>query len=630
MSVWTFELVREIKVRVGKIQHFEWVRSADNDDEHIAGCTNSGLVCIWNAYTGERLCEYNEKQAHFKCLVSTFTPGNDKLHIIALDRLNTLRVLSTNSSTLYSSSSSSFKSSRANLIESDNNNNKLVQLLTPSPAPLSPPPPPHHHHNRSQNNYADDLQLERLIHLKTSHHRQTCFALVENQLLIGDNKGQVTVFNYLSLSDTEQLQVSGLVDNLTHSTGICQLTISANSKVRSSSQLQMPLLVLSASQDGLILISSLRSSQSISSDQMPKLNLAAADSKWHNVNDIVDDDQNDDDILITKSELAKLVNYETNLRKTLVEQSDEQNYALKLKDMLHKEHTKTLNYEAKLNLTRMRGLFKETKQTHDEQLKLFQFKLENFHFILNRHLESMRERAITELNRKFELSETFRYELTNLLATKRQLEEKFADDRQSDSDPSTPKLDEIETSQIRTKRDIIDWLRAENRKLELAFDQFEQNFRQKMDKHVEIAQKSQDDVRIEAKLTSRKIVDLSARLKGVREAEKGIQEAFTNEKFRYLNRLDSIGALSKRLNELDAELKSKQMSQARSAKRLETLKKSRSLHEYQHQQTMMSFGILADKNTSLRQSIYNCEEYLRKITQKKNSLSSKKNTLTKR
>ncbi|RMZ94697.1 WD repeat-containing 65 [Brachionus plicatilis] len=341
-NVWTFEKCVQIKQRIGKIHHFMWLEG----DQCIISCSNSGIICIWNAFTGHRLYEYIEKQVQFKHV--SISNAETNLIIFAVDKLNSLRILSC----------------KFNKTISSEANTATIE----------------------------DIVLEKIVDLKKLDI--SCFCSFGNTIFFGNQKGHVLHLKY-SMGKTSKWQIVN--ENFYQNCGISQLVIS-NCMNR--------IFLISAFDDGLLVLCNLNggneaflmpspvSHHSITNqtNQETILKLEPQAQEFFN------------DILITKNDIKKIISNDLNLKQVIIEQEDDQNYQLKLKDMIHKEQTKTINYEAKLNLTCLRSLYKEMRQIDEDKFKKNYHRLDKLKFKLQKDLQIAKENAEFELNKKFVLN----------------------------------------------------------------------------------------------------------------------------------------------------------------------------------------------------------------------------------
>jgi hypothetical protein len=104
------------------------------------------------------------------------------------------------------------------------------------------------------------------------------------------------------------------------------------------------------------------------------------------------------DIQIKKSDLKKnLLSYDLILKQNLIDQTNEQNYQLSLKDMLYREQIKQINYDSKMSLSLLRQIENETKVSNDQLSKENQTKLLLFKNQCDRNLNELKERFESKL-----------------------------------------------------------------------------------------------------------------------------------------------------------------------------------------------------------------------------------------
>ena len=568
-NVWTFEKNVQIKQRIGKIQHFMWLE----DDQCIVSCSNSGIICIWNAYTGHRLYEYIEKQVQFKQISISNTESN--LVIFALDKFTSLRVLSC-------------KYNKA--ISSEVNTNTI-----------------------------EDITLEKIIDLKLLD--TSFFCSFGNTLFFGNHKGHILHYNY-SVDKENKWQIVN--DNFYQNCSISQILIS-NCMNR--------IFLISAFEDGLMVLCNLsdineeflmpspvsRHSITNQTNQETNLKLDPQPQEFFN------------DILITKNDIKKIISNNLNLKQIIIEQEDDQNYQLKLKDMIHKEQTKTINYEAKLNLTCLRSLYKEIKQINEDKFKKNYHRLDKLKFKLQKDLQIAKENAEFELNKKFVLSDRLSSQFQELNTINKDILDGIK--RLSESNTISTKLGSnnsknieknraselhgVMKSKLEHLRKVISFLNSEN--FEMEFNQDEM-----FTKMVTFNKQSIDSVgnqirnfKTEICFVRKKIHQIKDKFSLLKERQKKIEENFLKEKKNHSVKLEQIESCKKavelRQKDLDFKLKNK----SEMTRKIEQLKKINYILKFELEQVRNTTDKFKVLNDNLKNLIDSFEENLSRIIQKK-------------
>jgi hypothetical protein len=350
-----------LNLRYGKIQHFNWF----NRDQNIIGCANSGIVTIWNAFSGQRLYEYIEKTIKFK---SVFLNGHlMEYSIFAFDYHNNLTILKNNNSSRMRSSVSS------------------VSLTL------------------DQNNL-EDLVLEKVVYFanlikdssgmieKRMPLKITCFNVFENWIILGTNKGIIYFYDYV-LNDL----LTTIYDNKNEN-GPC-LSISQ-------------LLVIKLNDDKANLIC-------FYENGLTKIFVFSHESIDYKTDNLILTKQPlfnkiSDDILIYKKDLKQKISNDFNLKNLLEEQQDEQKYQLKLKDVINNEEIRTINYQAKVKFTYLRNFIKKKKFIKDQNLKTSRIRLNEIKEKFHRDLNQLKETNEAILISKYILLDQLNNDLDKL------------------------------------------------------------------------------------------------------------------------------------------------------------------------------------------------------------------------
>ncbi|CAF0922961.1 unnamed protein product [Brachionus calyciflorus] len=580
-NIWTFEKCLEIKLRIGKIQQFIWLE----DDQFIVSCSNSGIICIWNIFTGQRLYEYIEKQVQFK-QISIFN-HQSKLFIYALDKLNSLRILSC-------------KFNRNLSIESNSNN-------------------------------IEDIILEKTIDLKKFDI--TCFSSFKNTICFGNDKGHIICFKYL-VDNNKITSFQKGNQNFFQKSGICQLSISnCMNKTYLVSAFDNGLLVLcniNEKNHQFFLMSSSVSNHSLSSNNHLNNNPDSGNFKL----DQQQQQQGEsleffNDILITKNDIKKLISSDLNLRQILIEQEDEQNYQLKLKDMIQKEQTKTINYEAKLNLTCLRSLYKEIKQLNDDKSKKNSLRLDKLKFKLEKDLELVKENAELELNKKFVLYEKLNYEYLKLNSMNKEIlnginslsnQEKIVAKNSYFENIEKIQVQELENEikyRLGKFKKLTKLLKNENVMLELNEDLQVRNLIRFNQGTIDSISDRIKNLKLDTCFVRKKLFQLKEKFSLIKEKQRAHNENYIREKKNYSTKFDQVENLKKVLEIRQKDLDLKFKSKLELMKKIEQLNKINYILNYELEQVELTSRRFKSLNEDLKNMIHLNEEKLSTIIQKK-------------
>lgn len=616
---------------MGKIQHFVW----HQDDQYIITCSNSGIICIWSVYTGQRLYEYIEKQVQFKQIFSYSTEA--KCYIFALDRSNTLRVL-------YG------KCIKGLLIESDstissnstNNNNNV--------------------------NSIEDLYLEKIIDLKS--FSLTCFSSFKNNVFFSDDKGHIFYLNY-SFDEKEKVSdIKILLSNLSislfndkSSAAICQLDVASNCLSQVSNSTKNYLLI--ALENGLLILCNMNNNNNtnntinraiITSDKNHFLLLMSSPEEVNtNTNANANSQEQveiasctkfqqvhstNNDILIAKSDIKKLISNDLNLKQNLVELEDEQNYQIKLKDMIHKEQTKTINYEAKLNLTCLRGVYKELKQTSEDKLRRNYHKFENEIVKFKKDLELIKKNAENELNEKFLYFSQLYQEYLKLEEINRNLVENINRVEIGDSskevlvniDYEKIEITELEQEiklKLKNLANLTKLLEEENSKIELEGDRKIQNLIEFHRQTIHRIRCANEATKLEICLVRRKLFNLREKFSNLKHKQKNHDTNCLTESKKLNIKLEQVQCVKKLMRIRDDEFNLKQKEVSNLIRKLEHLRKINSIYKFEFDQISSSCIQLKAQNEKFKKLIHLNEEKLTSIVFKKiNFLKLKEQYMT--
>lgn len=578
-NAWNFEKCVQIKQRIGKIQHFVWIE----DDQCIISCSNSGIICIWNAFTGHRLYEYIEKQVQFRHISISLTETN--LAIFALDKLASLRILSCKF-------------------------NKTISSET--------------------NTAIEDIVLEKIVDLKNLG--VSCFCSFGNTLFFGNQKGHIIHFKH-SFVETSKWQIVN--ENFQQNLGLSQLVIS-NCMNR--------IFLISAFEDGLLVLCNMNEKKDLFLMPSPISQLSITNQTNQEASLKLEPQAQEffNDILITKNDIKKIISNDLNLKQVIIEQEDDQNYQLKLKDMIHKEQTKTINYEAKLNLTCLRSLYKEIRQIDEDKFKKNYHRLDKLKFKLQKDLQFARENAEFELNKKFVLSDQLSSQLQELNSINKDILDGI--NRLSESNAISTKLESSNLKNIEKIRinelhsemifklehlkKVIKLLKSEN-------FQMENNQDDMLTKMITFNKSNIDslDARIRNLKTDtcfvrKKICQIKEKFSILKERQRAHNEHFLKEKKNYAIKLEQLDNFKKAVNLRQKELEFKLKNKAEMSKKIDQLTKINYILKFELDQIEHNSNKFREMNAGLKALIESYEENLSSIIQKKINLLKQINQAT--
>lgn len=542
-NLWNFELINELKFRAGKLTHFEWFYQ----DQYIAASSNLGIICIWNVFTGEKLTEYVEKTVKFTRLSVKMTENN--LTLFALDHLNNLRLLNA-------------RLKNGKIIETEN-----VNLIFEK--------------------YINTPNTRKIIKNIKNELIVTSFCFYKKLVVLGSENGSIFIKDFISNNIKIDKKFS------LHNSSICQLKIIENAT--------RPLLV-SCSQDGLIIISDLISEVSVALDQ----NDQQQQSKKFVYSD---------DILQTKNEIRKKHNHDLNLQFSIIEKNEDQAYQLRLKEIEHKEQTKSINYEAKLELTRLRTLLKELKLTNEKKLEEFTRRIQDLNRKFEKDLDYVKESAEIELSKEFQLYQdlVFKHQAcvnsSNMLEAK--LEELLKTNGSNVIDNEVNvymqyKLYDLKqkarSDLLESKQKII-LLKQENEKLDLDGDRLIDKFKTKNEISLSEVKKKNDLMRVEISLAKKHLSNLKCEINTFKEREANREENLFITKKKYLVKYDQLESLKKMLLSANHELIGKEKKINLLRIKAEQLKKSKFTNEYRINELNKNLEPLVEENRKLNEKI---------------------------
>jgi hypothetical protein len=542
-NLWNFELINELKFRAGKLTHFEWFYQ----DQYIAASSNLGIICIWNVFTGEKLTEYVEKTVKFTRLSVKMTENN--LTLFALDHLNNLRLLNA-------------RLKNGKIIETEN-----VNLIFEK--------------------YINTPNTRKIIKNIKNELIVTSFCFYKKLVVLGSENGSIFIKDFISNNIKIDKKFS------LHNSSICQLKIIENAT--------RPLLV-SCSQDGLIIISDLISEVSVALDQ----NDQQQQSKKFVYSD---------DILQTKNEIRKKHNHDLNLQFSIIEKNEDQAYQLRLKEIEHKEQTKSINYEAKLELTRLRTLLKELKLTNEKKLEEFTRRIQDLNRKFEKDLDYVKESAEIELSKEFQLYQdlVFKHQAcvnsSNMLEAK--LEELLKTNGSNVIDNEVNvymqyKLYDLKqkarSDLLESKQKII-LLKQENEKLDLDGDRLIDKFKTKNEISLSEVKKKNDLMRVEISLAKKHLSNLKCEINTFKEREANREENLFITKKKYLVKYDQLESLKKMLLSANHELIGKEKKINLLRIKAEQLKKAKFTNEYRINELNKNLEPLVEENRKLNEKI---------------------------
>jgi hypothetical protein len=545
-NVYTFEENLEIKFKFGKMQHFVWL----NHDQFIVSCSNSGNVCVWNVLTGERLYEYIEKRTCFLYLTAVL--NESILHIIALDRMNNIRVLKIKSD-------KSFCSELDGVIE--------------------------------------DLEVSQLIETKktfTQNEKIICFQAFKNLIFFGDSKGKV----YMLDLNSEKLLPSEKTSHLFHNSSICQLfLLEKNGR---------PYLI-SCSVNGLIILSSLT-----------KEILAKGSKSLHN--------EWIDDVLITKNEIVKNLKYDRTLKETLFEQESEQKNKINLTEIIHKKEIKEINYDAKMNLTRLRILLQELNEIKKDKEDTLAIRLKALESKFIKIQENIIEDGEEKLIECYKLNSFLKQKQLEVFQMNEDLKKKILDLKTGSSEIDECRAyEEYEMYKIELDysvkiRDYIKTIRVlrnKNEKLEVKEDESIQCLKNQFRDRLDFYEKANEELKQNIYLDQKRLSRLKEKLESMKMNERNFDENFKLENKKYLIKLSLIENLKNcvnlKNNAIDSTLKSLSTAKLKNKKNL----KINSFQLKEENFFVKTLPVLKLENENLIIALQEYEEKLVKIVTSK-------------
>ena len=544
----------ELKFKFGKMQHFIWL----SHDQFVLSCSNSGIVCVWNVLTSQRLYEYIEKKVNFTCLNASLNAS--KLSVHAIDRLNNIRILKT----------------------------KLDKNF------------------QSELDNVEDLVLEKLVDSKKAcnfnNSDTITFAQAYNTFAIyGSSKGRVHFYDF----NSDKLLPCKKTQKLFHNSSICQLFVIL--------KLNQVILV-SCSENGIVILSRLENFSSKSILDEFKLQIG-----WI------------DDILITKNEIVKKINYDASLKQSLFEQESEQKDKINLVEIIHKKQIKTINYEAKMNLTRLRTLLKELNSTNEERCKSLNIRVENFERKFQKILDFIKEEAEKALIQCYEFNTFLTLKHERLREANDVCEQKIHAFKSSEScikQLNSKSYEELELEQ-ECKLKLSDYTRIcrrikeENEIMELKEDESVRHLKTNIQDQLSFWTKSNEATKLEVCLAKKRASSLKAELLLLREREKNFNDTLNAETRRNLAKNERIDFLKRCISRKENEIEFDEKCLLSAKLNKDKLRKINLFQVTEASNLEQSIPLLKSQNEALISSIRACEEKLVAIVSTKIRLYTK-------
>ena len=564
-NFWTYEISNELKFRTGKIEDFEWF----NNDQHIVCCTNMGVVCIWDVFTEQKVCEYVEKMIQFIHLKTCF--DQFKLTIFISDKSNNIRILT------------------PKLKNTSNNNKNFLDF-----------------------DNIEDLSLVRLIEWSKLPFKSkiTSFVEFKSYLICGTEKGHLFHLRYTLDDDKSLPAINDDENDIYHD---FNQTSSINN-LRLISNLN-GLCLLSCSEDGLLVFSnfSFTSKNVIHNTAYNATTLTFA----HQANQF----SWSDDILLTKNDIRKCISNDFNLRQSLIEYEDEQSYQLKLKDILHRELTKTINYEAKLNLTRLRTLLKEAKMINDEKIKDNSLRFKSLEVKLENDIELIKSLSESELSQRYQEYDKLCEEKEILLKLNQNLNEKISKNLNSKEFNSKSGVDvyksyksldfaEERKSNIDSIMNQVEILMEENSLMENDMDEYILNLKLNNQKELKDLNGKMEAVKLEICLVKRKLSEIKENLNKIKEDSQLYDDTYLGERKKFLLKNDYVECLKKLSADKEAKVKNNEKRIKHLKRSLDCLNKLKFINDYQVNKLEGSIVPVKRENDSLKDLMKAQEETL--------------------
>ena len=440
VNIWTSRINLNLKVRYGKIQNFNWF----NRDQNIIGCANSGIVAVWNTFSGQTIYEYVERSINFRNVLI-----NSQNLIFAFDHQNNLRILKHNSGRKMSTSS-------------------VLSLL--------------------DHNNLEDLVLEKIVCFKNLIKNDTyatldkgmplkitCFTIYKNWIILGSNKDTIYFYDFI-LNE------------------FLKITDNRSKKIESLSSISQLLIIrLDENEQNLICF---YENGSI------KIYNFICDNENNKSEDIIHTkkpptcDKLSNDILIYKKDLKQAIKKDLNLRNLLEDQEEEKRYQLKLKDVIHNEEIKTMNYQAKIKFTYLRNFINKKKYLNDQQLKSKSTRFNEVEEKLQNDLRKLKEKNESQLISKYTELDQLSHEFAELkkkneslvtrinnllLDPNDELNLKLENDLEAYQKIEVDNLNSSSNARLKFLQNMIKYITRDNYELELEEDNLIQNLKYNLD-----------------------------------------------------------------------------------------------------------------------------------------------------
>ena len=443
----------------------------------------------------------------------------------------------------------------------------------------------------------EDLEVSQLIETKktfTQNETITCFQAFKNLIFFGDSKGKVYLFDL----NSKKLLSSEKTCHLFHNSSICQLfLLEKNGR---------PYLI-SCSVNGLIILSSLI-----------KENLGKESKSLHN--------EWIDDILITKNEIVKNLKYDMTLKETLFEQESEQKNKINLTEIIHKKEIKEINYEAKMNLTRLRILLQELNEINEDKEHTFAIRLKALESKFIKIQENIKEDGEEKLIECYKLNSFLKQKHLEVFQMNEDLKNQISDLKTGSSELDECRAyEEYEMYKIELDYGIkirdyiktIRTLRNENEKFEVKEDesiQFLKNqFRDRLDFYEQANEESKQNIYFDQK----RLTTLKEKLESLKINERNFDENFNFENKKYLAKLSCIENLKNcvnlKNNAIDSTFKSLSTAKLKNKKDLK-------INSFQIKEDIFfvkTLPVLKSENENLIITLQEYEEKLIKIVSSK-------------
>jgi hypothetical protein len=408
----------------------------------------------------------------------------------------------------------------------------------------------------------------------------TSFCIYKNLIIYGTKKGHIFIEDYLSTNKNEK-QFS------LHNSSICHLKV-----IKNSSQI----LLISCSEDGIII-----------SDLINELFLM---SSTDNSSECV---IYSDNILQTKNEIRKRKNYDINLKLNFYEKNEDQEYQLRLKEIEHKELTKTINYEAKLELTRLRTLLRELKSNDTKKKEYYNRRLESLSQKFEKDLNFVKEVAENELSNEYKINQELLIEYEKLTDIRKKQTEKLNELinkeslNQIDSEVNVYKQYKISDFKNESKVDIdsmkrkINILTESNKKMELEGDQYLEELKYRNEKNLNEVIKENDQIEIEISLAKKELNDINNEIARLTDDEINFEKNMSDAQKRFLAKNEQVENFKKILNTTTNELEKKEKNINLLKIKIDRSKKVGFINDYHIKELKSNLDPLIKKNTELKE-----------------------------